>query len=98
MPKFLEKIYFDPEHPENHTAKMSNVRGNTLKILSDKGWKHEMADTAIDRMNMRANTELEMYADDEGDHRADHYFDTVNEERVVKRQRQTARNMILSNS
>jgi len=128
LPMFLQKMHFDPEHPENQTIKMTNSRGNTVKVHTKNGWKHEMMDTAVDRMNMtmrsiaegaqlprRANTELEIYADEEDDHRADNYFNTVceaqaprpqgpdpkgirREERSVKRQRQTTKNMLLTKS
>jgi len=98
LPMFLQKLLFDPEHPENQTIKMTNSRGNTVKVHTKNGWKHEMMDTAVDRMNMRANTELEIYADEEDDHRADNYFNSVVEERSVKRQRQTTKNMLLTKS
>ena len=49
-----------------------------------------MLDTAVDRMNIRANTHLEMYAEETDDTRADAYFNSVNSEKAIKRQRQTA--------
>ena len=57
-----------------------------------------MVDTAVDRMNLRANTELELHAEEENDTRADKYFATVGEERAIKRQRQTTKNLVLTRS
>jgi len=32
MQEMIKNIYFNPEHPENHTVHMPNIRGNLLKI------------------------------------------------------------------
>ena len=100
LPKFLEKIHFDPEHPENHTIKMTNSRGNTVQVRRNNGWEREMADTAIDAMNRRANQYLESHAE-VGDESMDAYLDSTlygdeSDEPTLKRQRQTAKNLILN--
>ena len=49
VPKLIEKIHFDPNHPENHNIKFTNRKLPYLKILKDDKWqlvhkKHELLD------------------------------------------------------
>jgi len=49
IPKLIEKIHFDPEHPENHNIKYTNKKLPYLKIRKDNKWqlvnkKHELLD------------------------------------------------------
>ena len=49
VPKLIEKIHFDPKHPENHNIKFTNKKLPYLKIMKDDKWqlvnkKHELLD------------------------------------------------------
>ena len=49
VPKLIEKIHFDPEHPENQNIKYTNQRSPYLKVIKDNKWhlvnkKHELLD------------------------------------------------------
>ena len=39
VPKLIEKIHFDPEHPENQNIKYTNQKSPYLKIVKDKKWQ-----------------------------------------------------------
>ena len=49
VPKLIEKIHFDPKHPENQNIKYTNQRSPYLKIVKSDKWqlvnkKHELLD------------------------------------------------------
>ena len=49
VPKLIEKIHFDPKHPENQNIKFTNRKLPYLKIMKDDKWqlvnkKHELLD------------------------------------------------------
>ena len=49
VPKLIEKIHFDPKHPENQNIKYTNHKSPYLKIMKDDKWqlvnkKHELLD------------------------------------------------------
>jgi hypothetical protein len=49
VPKLIEKIHFDPKHPENQNIKFTNKKLPYLKIMKDDKWqlvhkKHELLD------------------------------------------------------
>ena len=49
VPKLIEKIHFDPDHPENQNIKFTNKKLPYLKIMKDGKWqlvhkKHELLD------------------------------------------------------
>ena len=49
VPQLIEKIHFDPEHPENQNIKYTNKKFPYLKIMKDNKWqlvnkKHELFD------------------------------------------------------
>jgi hypothetical protein len=49
VPKLIEKIHFDPEHPENQNIKFTNKKFPYLKVMKDDKWqlvnkKHELLD------------------------------------------------------
>ena len=39
VPKLIEKIHFDPEHPENQNIKYTNQKSPYLKIIKDSKWQ-----------------------------------------------------------
>ena len=38
VPLLIEKIHFDPEHPENHNIKITNKKLNYAEIVRDNKW------------------------------------------------------------
>jgi len=49
VPKLIEKIHFDPKHPENQNIKYTNQKSPYIKIMKDDKWqlvnkKHELLD------------------------------------------------------
>jgi hypothetical protein len=49
VPKLIEKIHFDPDHPENHNIKYTNKKLPYLKVMKNDKWqlvnkKHELLD------------------------------------------------------
>lgn len=51
LPKIIEKIHFDPDHPENHNIKVTNQKNNYAKVIKDNKWvttnKKKVIDTMI---------------------------------------------------
>jgi len=39
VPKLIEKIHFDPDHPENQNIKYTNKRSPYLKVIKDNKWQ-----------------------------------------------------------
>ena len=39
IPKLIEKIHFDPNHPENQNIKYTNQRSPYLKVIKDNKWQ-----------------------------------------------------------
>ena len=39
VPKLIEKIHFDPKHPENQNIKYPNMKNPYLKIMKDDKWQ-----------------------------------------------------------
>ena len=52
IPKLLELKHFNPNHPENHNVKITNIHDKYAKIYKDKQWltknKKEVIDDMID--------------------------------------------------
>lgn len=38
IPKIIESIHFDPEHPENHNIKVTNQKNNYAKVIKENKW------------------------------------------------------------
>jgi hypothetical protein len=38
VPELIQKIHFDPEHPENHNIKLTNKKMNYAEIVKDNKW------------------------------------------------------------
>ena len=38
VPQLIEKIHFDPDHPENHNIKITNKKLNYAEIVRDNKW------------------------------------------------------------
>lgn len=52
IPKLIEKIHFNPKHPENHNIKITNKKDPYIKILKNNKWyledKKEILGTLVD--------------------------------------------------
>lgn len=46
----IEKIYFDVEHPENHTIKMKNFKTNQVVVHDDGIWQNKHTSETIPKM------------------------------------------------
>jgi len=101
-PLIVQKLHFDPVHPENQTIKMTNSRGSTVKVHTKDGWKHERWDKAIDRVNDKANACLEEHADVDETYVPDGFDEyihaTVNDEQTRKKMRRVTKNVLLNTS
>ena len=100
VPLIVQKLHFDPAHPENQTIKMTNSRGSTVKVHTKDGWKHERWDKAIDRVNDKANACLEEHADVDETYVPDGFDEyihaTVNDEQTRKKMRRETKNVLLN--
>ena len=38
VPQLIEKIHFDPDHPENHNIKITNKKLNYAEVVRDNKW------------------------------------------------------------
>ena len=50
LPKIIERIHFNPEHPENHNIKVTNQKNNYAKIIQDNKWVTTNKKQAIEKM------------------------------------------------
>ena len=65
IPSLLEKIHFDPKHPENHNIKITNKKLPYASIMGDnKKWKTVDRKDAIETMVLNGYNMLdEKYAE-----------------------------------
>ena len=63
MPKLLEMIYFNKNHPENHTMKLVNKKEKIMKIHDKGGWKYVDKDETIEYILEDKNYAVDSYYD-----------------------------------
>ena len=63
MPKLMEMIYFNKNHPENHTMKLVNKKEKIMKIYDKEGWKYVDKDETIDYILEDKNYAVDSYYD-----------------------------------
>ena len=63
MPKLMEMIYFNKNHPENHTMKLVNKKEKIMKIHDKEGWKYVDKDETIDFILEDKNYAVDSYYD-----------------------------------
>ena len=63
MPKIMEMIYFNKDHPENHTMKLVNKKEKIMKIHDKEGWKYVDKDETIDYILEDTNYTVDSYYD-----------------------------------
>ena len=61
----LDKIYFDPEHPENHTILLKNEKLGRALIRHNDDWIEVDMNTSVDSMLHKENTNITRYFFDE---------------------------------
>ena len=99
-PMIVQRIHFDPTHPENQTIKLTTQRGMYhAKVHTANGWQRTTWEEAIDRVNGRAHVCLEEHvcADETFEPPGFcQYIDAANNDNaVIKRQRVATRDMVL---
>ena len=67
LPKIIEKIHFDPDHPENHNIKVTNQKNNYAKIIKNNIWVTTDKKKAIDTMIQNSYDILEEKYNDNKD-------------------------------
>jgi hypothetical protein len=67
--KLIEKVHFDPEHPENKTVRITNKKEPYVNVHDSKiGWRVEPQDNVLDEMiNNTKNMLDEHFCDNEDD-------------------------------
>lgn len=50
LPEIIEKIHFDPAHPENHNVKITNKKLNYAEIIKDNQWITTNKKKVIEKM------------------------------------------------
>ena len=50
LPKMIERIHFDPDHPENHNVKFTNHKNKYAKIIKNNKWVTANKKQTIDTM------------------------------------------------
>ena len=63
MPKLMEMIYFNKNHPENQTMKLVNKKEKIMKIHNKEGWKYVDKDETIDYILEDKNYAVDSYYD-----------------------------------
>ena len=59
IPKIVEKLHFDPNHPENHNIKIPNKKDNRIEVFDGKDWETRDKNDTIDKMGMNIIDKLE---------------------------------------
>ena len=61
IPVLVEKMHFDPKHPENHNIKITNQRQPYVKIMNkDNEWKYANKNDTIEKLMEKSYTILEL--------------------------------------
>lgn len=68
VPQLIEKIHFDPDHPENHNIKITNKKLNYAEIVRDNKWVTANKKKVIDDVIQKSYELLdEKYSENKGD-------------------------------
>lgn len=64
IPSIIEKIHFDPEHPENHNVKMTNKKLKYAEVLKNNEWVTTSRESAMNEMIQNGyNIAAQKYSD-----------------------------------
>ena len=52
----IDKIYFDPEHPENHNVTLESFKNRLVKVVQENQWQFASLLNTVDQMITKAST------------------------------------------
>jgi hypothetical protein len=52
----IDKIYFDPEHPENHNVELESFKNRLVKVVQENQWQFASLLNTVDQMITKAST------------------------------------------
>ena len=61
---FIEQVYFNKEHPENHSAYISNLRSKFGQVYKNNKWVVEETDVIADKLNKNGFDSISNHLDD----------------------------------
>ena len=61
LQQLVHKKYLDPRHPENWNVAITNLRGDTCTVASNRGIQTQIKDEVTDLMYRNTNIDLEEY-------------------------------------
>jgi hypothetical protein len=61
---FIEQVYFNKEHPENHSAYISNLRSKFGQVYKNNKWVVEETDVIADKLNKNGFDSISSHLDD----------------------------------
>jgi hypothetical protein len=61
---FIEQVYFNKEHPENHSAYISNLRSKFGQVYKNNKWVVEETDVIADKLNKNGFESISSHLDD----------------------------------
>jgi hypothetical protein len=71
LPKIIERIHFDPNHPENHNIKVTNKKLNYAEIIKDNKWITTNKSQIIEKMIQNGYDLLDEKYQDSKEHFSD---------------------------
>lgn len=54
--KFINLIYFNDKHPENHNVRLCNVRNQIIEVFEDQNWVLKNANDILEKIYLVAKT------------------------------------------
>ena len=61
---FIEQVYFNKDHPENHSAYISNLRSKFGQVYKNNKWVVEETDVIADKLNKNGFDSISNHLDD----------------------------------
>lgn len=61
---FIEQVYFNKDHPENHSAYISNLRSKFGQVYKNNKWVVEDTDVIADKLNKNGFDTISNHLDD----------------------------------
>jgi hypothetical protein len=61
---FIEQVYFNKEHPENHSAYISNLRSKFGQVYKNNKWVVEETDVIADKLNKNGFDSISNHLDE----------------------------------
>lgn len=61
---FIEQVYFNKDHPENHSAYISNLRSKFGQVYKNNKWVVEETDVIADKLNKNGFDTISSHLDD----------------------------------